>query len=128
MALFGKAPRWRRDAMVHGGPLRLMGRTFVHGIGVQAKSRLEFVLGGRWQSFHTICGIDDVAGKEGDALFRILGDGKLLKEVRRRHGDKTTPILVDVRGVDRLVLEALPGDSYTSDFCDWAEARVFNAR
>ena len=28
--------------------------------------------------------------------------------------------------IDRLVLEALPGDSYTSDLCDWAEARVYN--
>ena len=31
------------------------------------------------------------------------------------------------RTMDRLVLEADPGESYTSDFCDWAQARVFNA-
>jgi hypothetical protein len=34
---------------------------------------------------------------------------------------------VDVTGLDRLVLEAVPGDSYVSDFCDWADARVFRA-
>jgi hypothetical protein len=51
----------------------------------------------------------------------------LLKEVTCRRGEGSVPVLLDVRGVDRLVLEAEPGDSYTSDFCDWAQARVFNA-
>ena len=40
----------------------------------------------------------------------------------------TIPLHLDVKGVDRLVLEVEPGTSYISDFCDWADARVFNAR
>ena len=104
------------------------GREFAQGVGVQAYARLEYVLGTRWSSMFVRCGIDDVAGREGDAVFRILGDGKLLKEVRCRRGEPSVPVLIDVGGVDRLVLETLPGDSYTSDFCDWAEARVFNVK
>jgi hypothetical protein len=127
VALFGKAPRWQRDRMVLGGPLQMDGRRYEHGLGVHAYSRLEFVLGTRWNSFFVRCGIDDAAGREGAALFRVLGDGKVLVEVERRRGQGSEPVLVDVAGVDRLVLEAAPGDSYTSDFCDWAEARVFNA-
>jgi hypothetical protein len=46
--------------------------------------------------------------------------------VKRRRGDEPAVVRLDISGVDRLVLEALPGDSYTSDLCDWAEARVFN--
>jgi len=126
-ALFGKAPRWRRDAMVHGGPLRIDGHTYARGIGVQAYSRLEFVLGGRWSSFFVRCGIDDVAGAEGEATFRILLDGKIVKEIRRRRGEETAVVTLPVKGADRLVLEVDPGDSYISDFCDWADARVFNA-
>jgi len=124
-ALFGEPPPWQRDRMALGGPLRMGGATYARGLGTQSHTRLEFVLAGRWSSFFVRCGIDDVAGREADALFRITGDGKVLREVRRRHGDAPAEILVDVSGVDRLVLEALPGESYISDFCDWADARVF---
>ena len=56
----------------------------------------------------------------------MIGDGKVLREVKHRRGDEPVVLRLDISGVDRLVLEALPGASYTSDLCDWAEARVFN--
>lgn len=128
-ALFGTARKWRRDAMVLGGPLRLEGTTYERGLGVHAYSRLEFVLSKRWKSFFVRCGIDDAAGPEGRASFRVLGDGKVLREfVGRRRGKNTSEaLLIDVSDVDRLVLEVLPGEAYTSDLANWAEARVFNA-
>ena len=128
VGLFGTARPWKRDAMVMGGPLRLQGRHYERGIGVHAYARLEFALGKRWKSLFVRCGIDDAAGREGDATFRVIGDGKILKEIRcSRAGVQTAEIRLDVSNVDRLVLETDPGESYTSDFCDWAEARVFNA-
>lgn len=127
-ALLGQPPPYRRDGMALGGPLRIAGRSYERGVGVLSYTKLEYVLGGRWETFFARCGIDDTAGAEGDAVFRVLGDGKVLKEVRRRRGEPPETVRVDVTGIDRLVLEALPGDSYISDFCDWAEARVFNAR
>ncbi|HEX5137335.1 MAG TPA: NPCBM/NEW2 domain-containing protein [Planctomycetota bacterium] len=125
--LFGQPPPWRRDGMALGGPLRLGSQAYERGIGALAYTRLEYVLGGRWETFYARCGIDDAAGPEGDAVFRVLGDGKVLAEMRRRKGEAPEAVRVDVTGVDRLVLEALPGDSYVSDFCDWADARVFSA-
>ncbi len=127
-ALLGQPTPWRRDDMALGGPLRLAGRTYERGIGALTYARLEYVLGGRWETFFVRCGIDDAGGAEGDAVFRVVGDGKVLAEVRRRRGEEPETVRVDVAGVDRLVLEAAPGDSYVSDFCDWAEARVFNTR
>ena len=127
IALFGAPPAWRRDGMVLGGPLRMGGATYARGLGVQAYTRLEFALHGRWSTFFVRCGIDDAAGLEGEATFRVLGDGKLLGEVARRRGQPPATLLLDIRGIDRLVLEAAPGSSYISDFCDWAEARVFTA-
>jgi hypothetical protein len=121
----GAAPKWRRDAMVFGGPLRLDGRDYDHGVGVQASSRLEYVLGARWKRFFVRCGIDDQAGPRGEAIFRVTGDGVVLAEVTHRRGEPVRELLVDIEGVDRLALEALPGDDDLSDLCDWAEARVF---
>jgi len=126
VALFGKAPGWRADGMVLGGPLKLGGRVYRRGVGVQAKSRLEYAVGRRWGRLLVVCGIDDAASREGEAIFRVIGDGKLLHEVKRRRGEDPAVLRLDISGVDRLVLEALPGSSYTSDLCDWAEARVFN--
>ncbi|MHC4931521.1 MAG: NPCBM/NEW2 domain-containing protein, partial [Planctomycetota bacterium] len=81
VGLFGDAPGWRRDRMVLGGPLQMDGRRYERGLGVHAYSRLEFVLRENWRSLFVRCGIDDAAGREGAALFRILADGKLLAEV-----------------------------------------------
>ena len=126
VALFGKAPRWRADEMALGGPMVLNGRVYRRGVGVQAKSRIEYAMGRRWGRLLLVCGIDDAASREGEATFRVIGDGKVLHEVKRRRGDEPAVLRLDISGVDRLVLEALPGESYTSDLCDWAEARVFN--
>jgi len=126
VALFGKAARWRADGMVLGGPLKIGGRIFERGIGVQAKSRLEYAVGRRWGRLLVVCGIDDAASREGEATFRVIGDGKVLHEITRRRGQDPAVLRIDISDIDRLVLEALPGDSYTSDLCDWAEARVFN--
>lgn len=124
-ALFGPAPKAVRDGMVHGGPLRLRGAIHARGLGVHAHSRLEYALNRRFGRLFLRCGIDDAAGPEGDATFRVLGDGRPLAEARRRRSEPPAELLVDVTGVERLVLETDPGESYTSDFCDWAEARVF---
>jgi NPCBM/NEW2 domain len=127
-ALFGQPTPWRRDGMALGGQLRIGARTYERGIGTLSYTKLEYVLGGRWETFYARCGIDDAAGAEGDAVFRVLGDGKVLAEVRRRKGEAPETVRVDVKGIDRLVLESAPGDSYVSDFCDWADARVFSDR
>ena len=94
---------------------------------VEAKfnAYLEYVLGGRWNSLFIRCGIDDAAGEEGAAVFRVIADGKVLAEFTRAHGESPRPVRLAVKGVDRLVLEARAGDSYISDFCNWAEARVY---
>ncbi|MFQ5845633.1 MAG: NPCBM/NEW2 domain-containing protein, partial [Planctomycetota bacterium] len=127
VAVLGPAPKWRRDRMVHGAPMRVASRALPRGLGVHAHSRLEFALGRRWSSFFVQCGIDDAAGPRGRAVFRLLGDGRVLAEVRRRQGQDPAALRLDVRDVDRLLLEADPDGSYTSDLCDWGQARLFSA-
>lgn len=127
VAALGEAPPFRRRAMVHGGALRMGGRRYESGLGVHAYSRLAYPLGRRWRKFHVVCGIDDAAGPHGEALFRVVGDGRVLAEARLRRGDAPARFVLDVSDVDRLALEAEPLEAYVSDFCDWADARLFNA-
>jgi hypothetical protein len=128
VALFGRARPYRKNEMVLGGTMRMKRKAYAHGVGVHAFSRLEYVLSKRWKSFFVRCGIDDAAGSEGEAIFRVIGDGKVLKEVVcRRRGSRSYALKLDVSNVDRLVLEVAPGESYASDLCNWADARVFNA-
>ncbi len=124
-ALFGAGPAPRTHRMVHGNGMQISGRRFAFGVGVAAYTRMEYTLSSRWKSFYVACGIDDEAGPEGNATFRVIGDGKILKEVTRRRGEAAVAFVLDVSGVDRLVLETDPGESYISDFCNWADAKVF---
>ncbi len=126
-ALLGPSLKWRRDAMVRGAPMTVANKTFARGIGTHSYSRLEFALGRRWNTFYVECGIDDAAGPTGNAVFRVLGDGKVLASVQRKHGDPPRSLRLNVSEVDRLVLESDPNGSYTSDLCDWAQARLFSA-
>ena len=126
-ALLGPSLKWRRDAMVRGGPMTIASKTFARGIGTHSYSRLEFALGRRWNTFYVECGIDDAAGPTGNAVFRVLGDGEVLASVERKHGEAPKALRLNVSKVDRLVLESDPNGSYTSDLCDWAQARLFSA-
>jgi hypothetical protein len=128
IALFGPAPKARRDEMVHGGPLRMEGRAYARGLGVHGNHRLEYALNRRFSRLFVRCGIDDAAGAQGEATFRVTGDGRTLAEARRRRGEVPAAIDVDISGVERLALETDPGDSPVSDFCDWAEARVYDPK
>ncbi len=127
VSLFGKPRPWRRNEMVIGGALRMRGKTYTSGLGVHTRSRIEFVLGGRWKLFFVRCGIDDAAGDEGAAVFRVHRDNEPEpRSAKLTRSDRPVTMRIDVTGVDRLVLEVLPGGSYTSDFCDWADARLSN--
>ena len=126
-ALLGPSLKWRRDTMVHGAPMTIANKSFARGIGTHSYSRLEFALGRRWNTFYVECGIDDAAGPTGNAIFRVLGDGEVLATVERKHGEAPKALRINVSRVDRLVLESDPNGSYTSDLCDWAQARLFSA-
>ena len=51
------------------------------------------------------------------------GDGSFLGLLQTDGAAPALAVGVDIDG--RLVLECQPLDSYASDFCDWALARVF---
>jgi len=114
-----------------GGPLRLGGRTYRYGFGVNSRSTITLDLKGGYRSFRAGFGIDDsvleekeAGGKRGNVEARVLGDGKVLWKAADVEAGQ--PVLkvgpVDVSGVKELVLEVGYGKaSYGLDRGDWVD-------
>jgi NPCBM/NEW2 domain-containing protein len=109
-----------------GGPLRVDGRTYEKGLGMNALGLAGFHLGGRCTRFAATVGIDDSRGGGGSVVFRVVGDGRTLFESAVVRGSTAAvPVSVDVTGVEQLDLVADPtADGQGNDHADWADARL----
>ena len=122
----------RNDRNVTGGPIRLAGRTYAKGLGVHAYTALSYKLGGAFERFSAVVGIDDSITPKGggSVVFRIKGDGRVLFVSNVvRGGDAPLSISIDVSGVNVLTLECdYAVDLDLSDHADWANAILIRAK
>lgn len=117
------------DENVEGETLSIGGETYEKGIGTHAESEIIYYLGGNMSGFTADIGIDDHADDDGNAGFRVLGDGELLAEEEPLTGeDDAVSLDIDVSGVDVLELIVTEGTDGTIDHAhaNWADARVFD--
>jgi hypothetical protein len=120
--------RWKRDHEVLGGPLRLKGKTYSRGLGVQTYSSLEFALPGAYRELRATIGLDDSIKWSGDpgqgsVTFRVLVDGEVKKEVKKKKGDAPEDISVAVANAKTVTLVADYGDYLqVLGRADWADA------
>jgi len=113
------------DAAVLGGPLAIGDRTFDRGIGVHATTRMTWRIDGDYDALAMFVGIDESVGDRGDAVVRVVGDGRELLSRRVKGGDAPLPIRLDVRGVDELQLIAEAGEGLDlGDRVNFADARL----
>ncbi|MHC4393342.1 MAG: NPCBM/NEW2 domain-containing protein [Planctomycetota bacterium] len=111
------APRF--DGAVQGGELSLAGRRYRKGVGLKAYTRLAYDLGGGYESFRAVIGLDDSARArleiEGTVTFRVLVDGKPhlggAKGLLMTSQDAPRPINIPLAGAKRLELIADFGPS-----------------
>jgi NPCBM/NEW2 domain/Alpha galactosidase C-terminal beta sandwich domain len=68
----------RANKTVDGHPLVLGGRTFDHGFGTHANSRLVLDLKGSARRFTAWVGVDDETKGGGSVEFRVIANGKTL--------------------------------------------------
>ncbi len=132
---------WRKDVATDGRPLRLGGRRFRKGLGVHARSALDFRIGASYATFAATIGYVDErkAARRTSAAatqrtdekpvkrveFRVVADGKELFRGELTDRDPPREIALPVRDVELLRLEVGYG-SDGLDFGDhvaWAEAR-----
>ncbi|MEZ5966721.1 MAG: NPCBM/NEW2 domain-containing protein [Planctomycetota bacterium] len=124
-ALTRKWP-WLRDASLLGDGLQLSGSTYERGLVLIPRTRLTFDLGGRFDRFEAVVGIDDRAGGLGHAVVRVLGDEAVLFEAKAvQPRSLPYPVDVSVKDVRKLVLEVDFGERLDlGDHCVFADARV----
>jgi hypothetical protein len=122
---------WVKDGSVAGRDLRLGGSSYDKGLGMHSRARLTYDLGGRYDWFDTLVGLDDRAGRRGRAGVEVVVDGKSQDlgwegELTARDGPRA--VRIDVRQARELTL--IVGFGRLGDVAahvDWAEARLIKS-
>lgn len=117
----------RLNQNVAGGKISIGGQSFTKGIGCHSYSEIKYNLDGKYESFVSTIGIDDVVRPRGCVVFRVLGDDqKVLYESDLLRGtDAPRNIIVDVQRQKEMTLVVDFGDELDlSDYSDWAAARL----
>lgn len=115
----------RKDANMDGRPIRLNGETYPRGLTMHSKSTLEYSIDGRYRRFEALVGIEEGAGNRGDALARVLVDGRRAIEFRVKSREQPRLVEIDLSGARALTLEVDFGDGLDlGDHVAWAMARL----
>jgi hypothetical protein len=115
--------------------LRAGGAVFRKGIGMPSASRVAYEVAG-YRRFEAEIAIDDVAGKRGSVVFKVVLQGVVTQAGAGawqtayespivRGGDVPMPISVDLKGAGRMALLvefAERGDE--CDYADWLAAQL----
>ena len=119
----------RNDAGILGGPLRIAGQRFEHGLGTHAPGEMVFKLDRKHHRFTAAVGVDDAAPKAGSVVFKVLLDGKeAFNSGLVKWGQSAQKIDLDVSSTTELRLVVTDGgDGVQGDHADWANAAVDDA-
>ncbi|MBW1604568.1 sigma-70 family RNA polymerase sigma factor [Streptomyces sp. JJ66] len=111
-------PVWQRSG------LRVGGRSYRHGITVQAPSTVLIDLNRECAAYEAVAGVDDLTLGLGAARFTVLGDGRQLwRSGVVRGGEPPVPVSVPLAGVRVLHLVVEPHGPYGPvTQADWAHS------
>ena len=133
-AKFG-APRFNESG--YGGPLALAfpdasaspaageTKTYAKGIALRSQAEIIYRLPRGYARFLAIAGIDPAAAANGNVMFAIYGDDRLLVESALSGSDAPLPIELDVADVKRLRIVVDYGQNLdTGDWLNLCNARL----
>ena len=111
---------------VDGNPLTINGKVYERGVGSHSPGDGCFTLDGKVLSFEAVVGLDDDAEKEGDVIFRVYADDKLVAESPKL-GEKyetrgPVTLKADLKGATKFELEIDKIDGEECDHADWCQA------
>ncbi|MGL5094688.1 MAG: NPCBM/NEW2 domain-containing protein, partial [Planctomycetia bacterium] len=96
---------FRRDQNYDRRPLRIAGRVYSRGLVVHSRTVIVYDLDGAYRRFEADLGMEDSAGRLGDALVRVRVDDEIAMERRVRAGDPPYRLTAPTTGAKRLTLE-----------------------
>ncbi len=122
----GPTRELRRDQAVDGQPLRLAGKVYDRGLGMQSRSYVLYRLPPEAKRFQALVGLDDRAGPLGSVVFRVVVDkDERFATAPLTARDAPQAVDVDVSGARTLVLVTDFGErGEVRDHADWVEARL----
>ncbi|HWS00556.1 MAG TPA: NPCBM/NEW2 domain-containing protein, partial [Prolixibacteraceae bacterium] len=111
-----------------GDSIRIAGKHFERGIGVQSVSVLSFLLNGKAEQFSAMVGADDKGNKNMRVQFFVLGDQKILFESGpMKVGDAPKKVEADLSGIQRmglLVTVNVDDEGYGRTYSNWGDAQL----
>lgn len=127
---FGRVMPWRADRGLDGGPLRLSDGQYARGIAMHSRCVLDYDIQRGFERFNAKVGFEQPAGKIGNAVLRVIGDGKVLYENADARGDQPpVAIDLDVNSVQHLTIEVDFGKTpEVGARVIWANARLLRAK
>ena len=63
---------------IDGNPIKINGKTYAHGVGLHAVSRVVFQLDGKVTRFQAVVGVDDEGNPTSSVNYTVVADGKTL--------------------------------------------------
>ena len=125
-AAFDRVWPWTVDRSPAGAGIRVHGVTYARGLVLVPKTKLTFDLGGKFDRFECVAGLDERSGPLAHALMRVVADGKVVWEATQ-DGARAAPhaLRLSIPGCRQLSLEADFGENFDlGDLCAFADARV----
>ncbi|MGC6487339.1 MAG: NPCBM/NEW2 domain-containing protein [Planctomycetota bacterium] len=123
---FDRTWPWYNNRSVAGPGFELAGKRYERGLGLVPRTRLTYDLGGRFDVFEAMIGIDDRGGPAAHAVFRVHADGEqVFESAPMVRGQAPFTLRVALNKAKTLTVEVDFGKNYDlGDFCAFADARV----
>lgn len=119
---------FRKDRNLYGGPLRLKNVTYSRGLAIHSRTMLTYDLGGDYQLFRAILGVDNVVRYENGVAVKvnvvIEADGRELFRGEVTSKDEPKPLALDVKNVRKLRITVAAPLLDLGQQVDLADARV----
>lgn len=117
--------RYRRDKNLDGRPLQLGSETFPKGLALHAPSVLAYKLGGQYEEFSALLGVDKEAQGTSNVKVTFEADGKELHSVEIKSGMKPVSVRLKVKEVQELRISVRSVGLFSLwDQVDLANAKV----
>ena len=130
-----------KDRSLANNPIKLWDgsniQTFVKGIGTHAgdRSNITFNIADKgYKVFEAYAGVDNEGNENSSITFKVyvkkkgednFGTSPVYTSEELYHRTAMVPVVVDVRGVDKIKLVLDKGTSDANDHGDWANARFY---